>query len=152
MSKNKRSSRKQIPKSAGGSLRSFPTVHNRKAHEGGTDDLPPSFSFYHFDTNKECPSEWTGEQVKALFALMQMASSMLWRRVKDTGGSRGGKVGVGFTPVEPKDCKRKLPDKLAEDVDLSEMRVDNAARIFGIRHEATYYVIWLDRNHLVLPG
>ena len=154
MSKNKRGNRKHIPKGAGGSPLSLPTVHGRKVHEGSTDDLPPSFSFHHFDTSKECPSEWTGEQVRALFALMQTASSMLWRDVKGTGGGRGGKkkVGVGFTSVYPKECKRELPDQLAEDVNLSEMRVNGAARIFGVRHEATYYVIWLDRNHSVLSG
>ena len=59
------------------------------------------------------------------------------------------KAGLGFTAIPAKNYSRTLPQNLDQEIDLTEMGVSGKARIFGVRHEETYYIIWLDRNHEV---
>lgn len=129
-----------------------PTVNSEPAHSGSTNHLPPSFSFLHFDQDSECPSTWATEEIKTLFVRLKVFTGMTWEQVIKSGGSPGNKTGLGFTSVDIKKCGRKLPTQLSDDVDLSEIRVSGKARIFGVRNESTYFVVWLDRNHAVLPG
>lgn len=129
----------------------IPTVHQGQAHNGSTDHLAPAFSFFHFDGKTECPSSWVGDDMRLLFDTLRVASSMTWGDVRKTGGHGGTATGVGFKPIPPGRCKRALPPTIAPDVDLAEMRVSKKARIFGVRVESVFYVIWLDRNHVVLP-
>lgn len=129
----------------------FPTVHSGRVIQGSTDHLPPSFSFYHFDSSSECPSDWKTDEMKSLFSSLKDASSMTWQQVKATGGHGKHAQGIAFKSVSPAQAARKLPANLADDIDLSEMRVSDRARIFGVRNEATYYVIWLDKDHQVFP-
>lgn len=125
----------------------IPTINTRPAVHGPTLDLPPAFSFLHFDSSPECASSWPGEAIKNLFARFKHVNSMTWEQVFKTGGKAGDKTGVGYTLINPKTCARKLPQYLSEDIELSEMRINRKSRILGVRHEATYFVIWLDRNH-----
>lgn len=128
-----------------------PTVHAGQVISGSTDHVAPSFSFLHLDSDAECPSAWNSDEMKSLFNTMKKASSMTWRQVKETGGHGRHAQGIAFKNISTKAATRKLPSNLAEDIDLSEMRVSDRARIFGVRNEATYYVIWLDRDHAVCP-
>lgn len=89
--------------------------------------------------------------MKSLFATLKSASSMTWLQVKATGGSGRYAAGIAFKPVSSKQAGRTLPANLAEDIDLSEMRISDRARIFGVRSEATYFIIWLDKDHKVFP-
>lgn len=130
---------------------SFPTVHSGKAFQGSTDHLPPAFSFYHFDSDSECPSTWNSDEMKSLFTSLKLASSMTWQQVRSTGGQARNAQGIAYKPVSLKQAARKLPGNLAEDIDLSEMRISDRARIFGVRNEATYYIVWLDKDHQVFP-
>lgn len=121
-----------------------PTVHQGPAHNGSTDHLAPAFSFLHFDRGAECASIWAGDEMRSLFDTLRVASSRTWRDVRAADGLR-------FKLVPPGRCRRALPLSISPDVDLVEMRVTQRARIFGTRVESVFYVIWLDRNHAVLP-
>jgi len=138
------------PKSAVGGR--IPTVNSEPAHSGSTNHLPPAFSFYHFDNSAECISDWSQDETRALFAAMKQASSMCWQRISSTGGQGRAAQGLAYKQIPLHRCKRPLPASLGEDIDeIAEMRVSKAARFFGIRHEATFYVVWLDRSHTVVP-
>jgi len=95
---------------------SFPKVHSGKLVDGSTEHAAPAFSFYHLDTSSECPSTWTVEETKALFDLFRKATSMEWHEVRKDPG-------IDFKPVEAAQCRRSLPPRIAEDVQLSQMRV-----------------------------
>ena len=145
-------SKNRIPPVAQPQKKKIPTVNAEPAYSGSTNHLPPAFSFLHFDQDSECPSAWASEEIKTLFVRLKVAAGMTWEQVIKSGGAPGNKTGLGFTPVDVKKCSRKLPMQLSDDIDLSEIRVSEKARIFGVRNESTYFVIWLDRNHAIFPG
>lgn len=123
----------------------FSLVHNRKILvEGGTEDIAPSFSFIYLDARSECPSSWNSTEIRELFDLFRQASSLPWSQVRTH-------CGIRFKSINVRDCRRTLPSNISDDVAMSEMRVTDKARIFGVKHETVYYVIWLDRNHQNLP-
>lgn len=121
-----------------------PTVHHGPAHNGSTDHLAPAFSFMHFDDRVECASTWASDEIRSLFNTLRLASSRTWRDVHASSG-------LNFKLIPPGQCKRTLPSTISPDADLAEMRVTKKARIFGARVESVFYVIWLDRNHAVVP-
>lgn len=132
-------------------IQKVPTVHSGHAHTGSTNHLAPAFSFLHFDPSPECPSTWPQDNMKSLFDAMRVASSMTWKQVQATGGHGKNAQGIAFKVVNPKQAKRNLPENLAEDIDLAEIRITKKARIFGVRSESIFYVIWLDKDHQVFP-
>ena len=115
--------------------------------------LMPHLSFHHFDESSECISEWTQEETKQLFEKLRQFSQTTWQEIIETGGKGRNKTGFGFTEIQnTKNMKRKWPKRLSTDCTLSEIRICQKKRVFGVRRERAFYVIWLDRNHLVLQG
>ncbi len=65
-----------------------------------------------------------------------------------TGGR--SKSGLGFTPLQ----RNPFPSLygMKPDDTVSEMRVTDKFRVFGIRRRSVYFVIHLDPDHKVLPS
>ncbi len=107
------------------------------------------FSFEHFNSNVECPSKWKGPDMKRLFNLLKKASKLTWKQASTYSGCGDSSCGIGFKVLNKGGhIPCKLPQKLSQDLDISEMRVGDAMRIFGARAENIYYVIRLKRQHM----
>jgi len=113
-----------------------------------TNHLKVVLSFEFFNASAECPSVWTGDEMKGLFSTFSKACQRTWQQVIETSGkAHGGKVGLGWT--EFNDAPFPRPVTLSQDLRISEMRVSDVARIFGTRKDECFYVIRLDRSHSV---
>ena len=114
--------------------------------------LYPKVSFHWFDSRAECVSDWSGEESKQLFDCLNRFCSQPWQMVLKSGGSLGGKAGLGFTNIDKGSLKRALPRAVSPDVTISELRVCQTKRVFGVRNESTFYLVWLDRTHSVVKS
>jgi len=104
-------------------------------------------SFSMFDAGIECPSLWRGQENKKLFATFAKITKRTWQQIIETSGTAyADKVGLGYTEFKTNDPIPR-PVGLSPDIPISEMRVDDHARIFGARKESTYFVICLRRKH-----
>lgn len=107
------------------------------------------FSFERFHHNDECPSTWEREEIRQLFATFGKASDRTWQQITETGGHPGGgKIGLGFTEFKNSSLPFKWPAWLSADKTISEMRVNDRARIFGFRQDHIYYIFKIARHHL----
>jgi len=127
---------KRLPEKAG--------RHIKPSFERETTDRNYAvFSFAHFDATAECPSSWK-KDIRWLFATFRKVSQMTWEQIRKTGG--GDKTGLAYTPY-------KVPpfsvNWLTGDDTVTSMRITQKARIFGVRRREVYFVIRLDRKHVV---
>lgn len=113
-----------------------------------TNNAKPLLSFELFDSGHECPSTWRSNEIKLLFQMFNKACKMTWIDILKTGGKN--KTGLGYTELNHDPFTR--PKTLSADLTISELRVTQKARVFGIRVDRTYYVLRLDRNHNVIKG
>lgn len=121
-------------------------IPNPQEKVGSTNHQLVRLSFELFNYDAQCPSTWQGQMVRQLFSAFTKATQKTWQQVIETGGKAyGGKVGLGFTTFKESPITRPLT--LSNDIPISEMRVNDTARFFGARKDATYYVIELDKGH-----
>lgn len=113
---------------------------------GSTDHIRPHVSFEYFDSDHECISDWEGHEVKLLFNSLRILCTMTWQEVKQTGvrGAGPGNAGLRYKLV---DVRMPLPEYFSEEVRVAEMGCSKGRRFMGVREDATFYIIWLDRNH-----
>ena len=124
---------------------SFPNVHRAAEKPTGSEDQNVSFSFRYLDTSSECSTSWTKEEIKRLFNTLEKASKMDWEQIKKSDG-------MDFKQVSQKSCSRMLSSQLVGDISLFSMRVSKKSRIFGTKVHHCFFLIWLDKNHTVLPN
>lgn len=107
----------------------------------------------YFQPQHECLSDWDRAELSALSGFIGTISQMSWTDIQNTGGKRGNKVGVGFTPHKDRNSLPKCPvlDQISEDISFFELRVNDKARVHGFRCKSTFFLVWLDRNHQIYP-
>jgi len=107
--------------------------------------LMPHLSFHHFDESSECISDWTSSEAKQLFAKLRQLSQTTWQEILSSRG-------LGYKEIQNSGClSRQWPARLSTDCTMSEIRISQKSRIFGVRRERAFYLVWLDRNHEILP-
>ncbi len=99
----------------------------------------------------ECFSEWNRDELKAFSAFCRKVTERSWEQIRQSGGAPGNKSGLGFSPHKD---RRKLPnhglrDLISPEVEFSELRVTQKARVHGFRMKATFFLVWLDRDHRI---
>ncbi len=119
--------------------------------EGNSDRERAYVALKYYQSGYECFSEWTRDEMRAFSAFCDKLNERTWEQVKQSGGSRGTKAGLGFTPHRD---RRKLPgngllDRISPEVEFSEMRVTDRARVHGFRMKSAFFLVWLDRDHRV---
>jgi hypothetical protein len=116
---------------------------------GSTDDFNPSFRFTYADENNWCLSEWNASEIDDLIRALKKIEKYTWSQIKTQGSkTKGESVGCGFKVIKQHPV---LPERISEDVNISEMRVCVKKRIFGFRIDSVYYIVWFDRDHSVCP-
>lgn len=100
----------------------------------------------------ECFSDWQPDELRAFSAFCRRISQLTWQQIVQTGGRH--KSGLAWTPVRREQLPpvRFLDTTVSEDVSWIELRVTQAARVFGFRARQAFFLVFLDRGHRVLPG
>lgn len=109
---------------------------------------PVAVSFKHIKAGKsQCLSKCVAEEVKDVMDCLRQLTTMTWYDVLRSGGRPGNKAGLGYTPNMP----YTKPIGLSKDIDISEIRSSEKARVFGfhneIKKEHIYYIVGFDRGH-----
>ena len=69
-----------------------------------------------------------------------------------TGGSRGNKVGLGFTYYEDHALRKVTrPPQMDKTVRIAGVRVTGKFRLFGGVQDRVFYTLWFDPNHEIVP-
>lgn len=105
----------------------------------------------YYQSGYECFSDWSREELRSFSAFCDKVNERTWEQIKQSGGTRGGKTGLGFTPHRD---RGKLPNNglrsvISPEVEFSEMRVTEKARVHGFRMKSAFFLVWLDRDHRV---
>ena len=105
----------------------------------------------YYQSEHECFSEWSADELRAFSEFSRKLSQQTWQDIFRSGGSIGKKTGLGYTQHKN---KSKLPKcdvigKISDEIDFFELRVTRKARAHGFRSKSTFFLVWLDRNHLI---
>jgi hypothetical protein len=105
----------------------------------------------YYQSAYECFSDWTKEELRSFSSFCDKVNERTWEQIKQSGGTRGRKTGLGFTPHRD---RRKLPSNglpglISPEVEFSEMRVTDKARVHGFRMKSAFFLVWLDKDHRV---
>ena len=106
----------------------------------------PYFSLKYYDYDYCCFSELSKEELKKFTNLSRKFRSMTWLQIKNQGGKKQ-KCGLGLTPINRDSLPQKEIKEVSEDVRFLEIRLSKKARIFGFRSHATFFIVFIDRNH-----
>lgn len=110
------------------------------------DDPEITISLRYWHSNSQCLSDWQAKELKKLAKIIGKAQELTAIQLK-SDQSLGWKLHSG--PAKGHGFSR--PTKLSKDIKLSELRVDNKARIHGALIDDTFFLVWLDRGHEVFP-
>lgn len=106
-------------------------------------------SLRYVQSDYECFSEWTKDEMKLFWDFQERLSDSTWQNLKDTA-SKTDKRGFGLTYIPftnfPSVAKH---GGLSKDINLFELRVSEKARVHGFRFKSFFYLLWLDRNHKI---
>lgn len=123
--------------------------HSVYEHEdGGTDKKNPDLSLKYYDYNYQCFSELEAEDLKQFTDVCRKFSQMNWIDIKKQAGKKGKKTGLAPTMIERSQLpKSNILNRISDDIEFMELRLSQTARIFGFRSSATFFLVFLDKNH-----
>jgi hypothetical protein len=92
----------------------------------------------------ECFSEWQHKDLKKFTATIKKLRSYTKNTLKTN------KSLCDVHKGKPSVARFKRPDSISAEIQFYEIKVDpsNKARIHGFFIEDTFFLVWLDRNHL----
>ncbi len=105
----------------------------------------------YYQSSHQCFSEWSRDELKAFSAFCRKVAERTWEQIRQSGGGGGNKAGLGYSPHRD---RRKLPNNglrhlISPEVEFAEMRVSQRARVHGFRMKATFFPVWLDKDHQI---
>lgn len=109
----------------------------------------PLLRFQFADTRRLLVSTWTAEEKDRLFSFFKQLEQTKWPQVLQTGGKRGSKAGLGYTPIPQAQLPAPLPDNLSPDLTIFELRVSGKLRVFAFRTGDICNIVWYDREHVM---
>lgn len=113
----------------------------------------------YFDSNYECFSDWTADNLKAFSSFNQKLSQSNWSDIYKSGGSAGNKAGFGYTTLTMATISEKsrarlkaVEEMINPDLTFFELRVTQEARVHGFRCGESFFLVLLDQDHNVYRG
>ena len=98
----------------------------------------------------ECFSSWSRDEMNLFWDFQERISNCTWREVYSTASKGAGKTGFAYTVTQKSDYSVvKSHGGLSADITLFELRLSEQARVHGFRHNALFYILWLDKDHRV---
>ena len=101
---------------------------------------PPVFSLQYVQPSY-CISKCTKDEKSSLVDKMHRLSNLTWAELKQAGRHQ-----LGFEKIARDSIKSAIPNHLTPDVDLIAFRFDGMKPMVGYRREATFFILWLDRD------
>jgi hypothetical protein len=99
-----------------------------------------------------CLSGYQRDEIKAVVDCLRKLTTMSWLQVRQTGGRRGTKQGLGFTEYADTALRGVTrPTRLSQDRKIFGVRSSEKARVFGAYAAHMVYILWFDRNHEIVP-
>lgn len=138
MTKRIKSGKKQKNKIGGKTLKDKAL----EVEEGGTDHLPPYFSFKHACSNHFQLSDWQSGEIAELMETFRRMEQLNWHEIHKHRG-------LNYKQVDPRTFSKDLPEFISPDLSIYEVKVTKRARLFGYRLKNIFHIIWFDRNHEV---
>lgn len=118
-------------------------VPTTETHNKSYDETNGRIAFSKVNNHKKCSIEKIqGSEFKLLIECFKLIESLTWNDIK-------AHPGLNFE--RNKNIAIQLPQGLPIDSKLSSMRVDEKFRIYGYRVQEFFYIIWIDKNHVVCP-
>ena len=101
----------------------------------------------------ECFSSWSPSELKAFSDFLIKLKSAKWKDIYATGGKKGTKSGLGYTPHKNRSMLPNNPElkDISPDITFFELRVTQKARVHGFRVKSAFFLVWLDKNHRIYP-
>ena len=90
----------------------------------------------------------TGDDIRKVLERLRSFESMTWREIDGPTGSHG----VGLTSLCAAAQKRLVTIKQDDAEELFSLRVEGAARVWGIRDGHVLRILWWDPRHEVCPS
>lgn len=115
---------------------------------------PVSVSFKHFDHGgHHCFQHCNNDELRQVMDCLRQLTIMSWLQVRNTGGKRGKKTGLGFTPYGDGDLNGvNRPATLSSDLQIVGVRGTDKMRVYGAHSDGVFYLLWFDRNHQIVPS
>lgn len=99
-----------------------------------------------------CLSHCGKDDVREVVDCLRQVTTMTWQQVLQTAGKGENKAGLAFTPYRDEDLKKvSRPLWLDGDVKIAGLRASQSIRVFGAYLDHTFYVLWFDPNHDIVP-
>jgi hypothetical protein len=114
-------------------------------------------SFEYYETGeKYCLCHLNRDQITSFLDCLRKLTERTWQQLVD-GASKtpSNKTGLNCTQYNRSDLKnpRMWPKQLGPDVDiLLGVRATQRRRIYGVRIQGVFYVLWFDEEHGVVKG
>lgn len=101
---------------------------------------PPEFSFRYVQRS-HCVSACERDEKAALVDKLHRLSSLTWAQLKQQP-----RHGLGFEKISRDSIRVPAPAHVTPDVDLIAFRFSGMKPMVGYRREATFFILWLDRD------
>jgi hypothetical protein len=113
---------------------------------------PVALSFKLCDAGAQfCLSHCETDEVRATVDCFRKLNSLELIQVLQQGGKQGNKTGLAYTPYPDDALKGVTKPGISPDVRVASVRANQKMRIFGCMLEHTFFVLWFDRNHEIVP-
>lgn len=128
------------------SLKSRPINQTKhiKPHESlqpDYDSLPPVFSLHHLHSDY-CVSKCMDEEKVALTDTLHKLSQLTWIQIKTSSRHALGTEKIRRTAI-----RAGVPSSITEDVSsFLAFRFQGKKAMVGFRKQATYHIVWIDRD------
>jgi hypothetical protein len=101
----------------------------------------PAFSLRYLQSNY-CITKCQKEERAALADTMYQLSQLTWGQIKSVG-----RHALGAEKIPRNQIKAPIPSHITDDVDFLSFRFYGKAPMVGYRREATFFIVWLDRDY-----
>lgn len=92
-----------------------------------------------------CLSRCTRSETVQYLSLIKRLEQLTWNQAGQSDGTR-------LHRCDPTGLKQPLPQEVSPDLTMYYARANQSLRLFGVRSERTFFVVWFDREHRVYPG
>ena len=90
------------------------------------------------------------EDLDGLLERLRQWEKMTWKQLTMDGWKQNHPIDVSRCSREAQERLKYL--KLDDQEELMSLRVNSRARVIGIRHRATFQILWWDPDHLICPS
>ena len=114
-----------------------------------------SFEYYK-SGDKYCLSNFNKEQIISFLDCLRKLTERTWQQMLEgTSKDSAKKTGLNCTPYTRSDLANPgiWPKQLSPDIStLFGVRATQRRRVFGVRIQSVFYVLWFDEDHSIVNG